>query len=92
LAFAELAQLTDGLLLTFECAAPVGSEQDGARGEDGTRGEDEAPGDGSDAVNYVNGDIPLYYREWGRIFAELGMVEVETRPFDRDTLRAFRHG
>ncbi|WP_101295467.1 class I SAM-dependent methyltransferase [Halegenticoccus soli] len=42
------------------------------------------------AVNYIDGDFPLYYRNWGRVFAALGFVEVETERGERDTLRAFR--
>lgn len=42
------------------------------------------------AVNYVNDDFPLYYRNWCRVFTELGFVEVDSRPVERDTLRAFR--
>jgi SAM-dependent methyltransferase len=43
-------------------------------------------------VSYVNDEFPLYHRDWGRVFADLGMVEVESPPAprDRDTLRAFR--
>ena len=41
-------------------------------------------------VNYVNEEVPLYYRDWNRIFTELGFGEVESRATKRDTLRAFR--
>lgn len=43
------------------------------------------------AVNYVNGEFPLYYRDWNRIFTELGLVEVDATWGERDTVRAFRH-
>lgn len=43
------------------------------------------------AVNYVNGEFPLYYRDWNRIFTELGLVEVDATCGKRDTVRAFRH-
>jgi len=46
---------------------------------------------GSDPpTNYVHEDLPLYYRDWGRVFADLGLVQVEARSERRDTLRAFR--
>ncbi|WP_227375560.1 class I SAM-dependent methyltransferase [Haladaptatus halobius] len=41
-------------------------------------------------VNYVNDDFPLYYRNWNRVFAERGFVEVDSEPVERNTLRAFR--
>lgn len=52
-------------------------------------GPDSTGGAGAD-VNYVNGDFPLYYRNWNQIFTALGLEEVETESGDRDTLRAFR--
>ena len=90
--FGDLARVTDDLLLTVECESPV-------NGDDGDSAPPGAPGDRPDAddraetpeVNYVNGDIPLYYRPWGDIFTGHGMTAVETRALDRDTLRAFRH-
>jgi len=56
----------------------------------------ENEGDGTDAsqgdpdMNYVNDDVPLYYRNWGRIFTELGFEQVDGESGKRDTLRAFR--
>lgn len=52
---------------------------------DEDRSETEDP-----VVNYVNDELPLYYRDWNRVFTELGFVEVEVVPGDRDTVRAFR--
>jgi len=49
--------------------------------EDGT-----ADGD----VNYVNGEVPLYYRDWGAVFGERGLREVAVTTVGRDTVRAFR--
>lgn len=43
-----------------------------------------------ESVNYVNDEIPLYYRDWNRVFTEFGFVEIESRATKRDTLRAFR--
>jgi SAM-dependent methyltransferase len=41
-------------------------------------------------VNYVDDDLPLYYRDWSAVFEDLGLVEVETHEGGRDTVRAFR--
>jgi SAM-dependent methyltransferase len=41
-------------------------------------------------VNYVDDETPLYYRDWGEIFASLGLVEVDVTRGDRDTVRTFR--
>ncbi|MFC4248216.1 class I SAM-dependent methyltransferase [Natribaculum luteum] len=41
-------------------------------------------------VKYVNDDVPLYYRDWHRIFTDLGFLEVDTRSGKRDTIRTFR--
>ena len=106
--FEDVARIAGGALLTVECEAPVegrraeetpgdGSDEDGApAGGDGKpAGEGEGPvdEDATDhAVNYVNGEIPLYYREWGEIFTGLGLEQVEARSVGRDTLRAFRPG
>ncbi|WP_254271592.1 class I SAM-dependent methyltransferase [Haloarcula marina] len=47
--------------------------------------------DGEDgAVNYVDDDLPLFYRDWHRVFTERGMVETESAERKRDTVRAFR--
>ncbi|WP_327052280.1 class I SAM-dependent methyltransferase [Halomicrococcus gelatinilyticus] len=53
-------------------------------GDEPTR-QSEDPG-----VNYVDGEFPLYYRNWERIFTELGLVQVDVRPGDQDTVRVFR--
>jgi len=41
-------------------------------------------------VNYVDDEFPLYYRDWHRVFTDLGMEQVDARQLDRDTLRFFR--
>lgn len=50
----------------------------------------EHEGNGEDSVNYVNDEFPLYYRHWGRVFTDLGFVEVDSRRLKRDTFRVFR--
>ncbi|USZ68257.1 class I SAM-dependent methyltransferase [Halorussus salilacus] len=64
--------------------APAGG--DGAVEDDASAGSDVAAPD----VNYVDEEVPLYYRDWNRVFTELGLAEVDTESLDRDTLRAFR--
>jgi len=53
-------------------------------------GSDDGAGSNGPEVNYVNGEIALYYRDWNRVFSDLGLVEVETGAEGRDTVRAFR--
>lgn len=50
---------------------------------------DESDQSNGDAVNYVDDEFPLYYRDWGRIFTDLDFVEVASRETKRDTFRAF---
>ncbi|MEA5389389.1 class I SAM-dependent methyltransferase [Haloarculaceae archaeon H-GB11] len=42
------------------------------------------------AVNYVDDDVPLYYRDWQQVFTDRGLVEVQSTDGKRDTIRAFR--
>lgn len=51
---------------------------------------DESDRSADPAVNYVNDEFPLYYRNWSRVFTERGFVEVDSESVNRDTLRAFR--
>jgi len=74
--FAELARITDVLLVTVENEGTV----------DHSRANDPDVND----VNYVNDEFPLYYRDWNRIFTDLGFVEVDATSGDRDTVRTFR--
>ena len=41
-------------------------------------------------VSCVNGEFPLYYRNWKRIFSDLGLAQLSYEPSNRDTIRAFR--
>lgn len=77
--FEEIVRITAEVLLTVECEVPGGSDSEGgATHAEGT------------TVNYVDGDLPLYYRDWREIFTGAGLVEVESRTVDGDRLRAFR--
>jgi len=42
------------------------------------------------AVNYVDDGVPLYYRDWERVFTTRGFEQVATSPGRRDTRRVFR--
>ncbi|SDM54913.1 Methyltransferase domain-containing protein [Halogranum gelatinilyticum] len=80
--FGELTRIADDLVVTVE-------------NESGTEDEENVAADGvgdasDEAVNYVNDEFPLYYRDWNAVFTELGWAEIESVSADRDTLRAFR--
>ena len=77
--FDELVRITSDLLVTVE------NEGGEDRSED-----DDRPTSADGDVNYVDGEFPLYYRDWNRVFTDRGLVEVEAAPGGRDTVRAFR--
>jgi SAM-dependent methyltransferase len=71
--FAELARITDELLITVE-----------------NEGEaDFSVGDETDKT-FVDGEFPLYFRDWGAVFSECGLTEVNTSVGSRCTMRTFR--
>ncbi len=72
--FESLFRITDDLLVTVE---NEGGDATGA-------------GNCEPEVNYVDSDVPLYYRNWNRIFTELGFEQVAVSSGDRDTVRTFR--
>lgn len=84
--FGELVRITDDLLLTVE------NEGGGsvANGDDDGKGDRPQSSGPEEGVNYVNGEFPLFYRDWNAVFTGLGLREVETGTDGRDTLRAFR--
>jgi SAM-dependent methyltransferase len=108
--FAELARITDDLLITVENERREKGERSDADGSSGANASDSADGpadedarsgettgtEASDGraeavdVSYVDEGMPLYYRDWHRVFTDLGLVEVEAQSGTRDTLRAFR--
>ncbi|UPV73640.1 class I SAM-dependent methyltransferase [Halorussus limi] len=63
---------------------------DDSAAADSTDGDEDIEAAARRGVNYVKEEFPLYYRNWNRIFTELGFAEVECRTTKRDTLRAFR--
>jgi len=91
--FAELERVTDTLLITVENEGPNRTR----RGDDDHDDPDESDAfDGNEldgnsfGTTYVDEGIPLYYRDWSRVFTDLGCTEIETQVGARDTLRAFR--
>jgi SAM-dependent methyltransferase len=71
--FAELARVTDDLLVTVE-----------------NEGDDDQAETTEQDVNYVNDEFPLHYRNWNRIFTDLGFEEIAVSSNGRDTTRAFQ--
>jgi SAM-dependent methyltransferase len=72
--FDDIARVTADTLVTVE-------------NEEGTEG---AEVDDDADVNYVDGEFPLYYRDWGCVFTERGLVAVATERGKRDVRRVFR--
>ncbi|TYL38272.1 class I SAM-dependent methyltransferase [Natronococcus pandeyae] len=93
--FDELIRLTETLLVTAETDA--GSEGGSASPaetsvDDGDSSADlHHPGSTIRETRYVDG-VPLYVRDWGRIFAERGWIELEcdATSLEYHTVRAFR--
>lgn len=48
------------------------------------RGGPDAP------VSYVDGDFPLYHRDWEQVLSAVGFVQLIREPTNRDTIRVFR--
>jgi len=81
--FEEIARIADDLLVTVENEGGVDSAASGASGDAGVQSPDPE-------VNYVDEGVPLYYRNWNRVFTRFDFAEVERRVGERDTFRAFR--
>ncbi|WP_121741545.1 class I SAM-dependent methyltransferase [Natronorubrum halophilum] len=73
--FEELSRVAGDLLITVENESKI--ETDSSRSAEFE-------------VNYVNDDFPLYYRDWNRVFTELGFDEIDAESGKRDTVRTFR--
>ena len=78
--YAELARIAADVLVTVEIESEVGGSDGRAAGAD-----DDCPD-----VNYVDEDVPLYYRDWGKIFTDRGLTQVDVTEGERDTIRTFR--
>jgi SAM-dependent methyltransferase len=74
--FADVARVAADLVVTVE---NEGSESDQSDESD-------------QSVNYVDGEFPLYYRDWEAVFTDLGFVQTESVTTDRDTMRVFEPG
>jgi SAM-dependent methyltransferase len=96
--FAELARVAGTLLVTVENEGSDGADSDGNGTDDVDHADDERGPNGADggedgetpAVNYIEDDFPLYYRDWNAIFTGVGLTEVASESLDRDTFRAFK--
>lgn len=40
-------------------------------------------------VDYVQDEFPIFYRDWKRVFSDLGLAQLLCEPGDRDTVRVF---
>lgn len=81
--FDDVVRVTGDTLVTVE-------NEDGAPGAEPDRGSPDGSDPDADGVNYVDGEFPLYYRDWGAVFGGHGLVEVAVERDDRDTTRVFR--
>ncbi|MFB6073822.1 MAG: class I SAM-dependent methyltransferase [Haloarculaceae archaeon] len=55
--------------------------------------EGNSPDRGPEAgVSCVDGEFPLYFRDWREIFLERGLTQLLEKPTKRDTVRVFRKG
>lgn len=41
-------------------------------------------------VTYVDEDLPLYHRNWKKVFTRLGFIEIEQQAGERNTIRVFQ--
>jgi SAM-dependent methyltransferase len=49
-------------------------------------------GEDREGVNYVDEDLPLYYRDWGEVFGAVGFDQVDAAGLERTDLRMFEPG
>lgn len=75
----DVRVLEDVVRVTGEVLVTVENEE-GAEGS----------GAGEYEVDYVRDGLPLYHRNWGRVFTDLGLRQVEMEPCDPDVARTFR--
>jgi SAM-dependent methyltransferase len=50
----------------------------------------ENEGGDTGSVNYVDDNVPLYYRDWNAVFTAHGLTELDSMDGNRDTVRVFR--
>jgi len=100
--FDELARITGDVFVTAEIeepapdaepaedAEPADDADPGTVADSGTDPDSAADGQGDADVNYVHDELPLYYRDWERVFTERGFEQVDVGETRRDTVRTFR--
>jgi SAM-dependent methyltransferase len=81
--FDDVARITADTLVTAE-------NEDGAPGAQPDDGAPSAAEAADPGVNYVEDDIPLYYRDWGAVFGERGLTQVRVEEGTRYRTRVFR--
>jgi SAM-dependent methyltransferase len=92
--FDELTRIATTLLMTAETDAVAGGgDETGSAGPMADSESEDRDGKES-ALSEIRevDEMPLYVRDWARVFTERGWIELEddTQPFDYHTLRAFR--
>lgn len=87
--FDELARITDKLLVTVENEGGSNRAEGGSETAEADLKTAEAD-DSDPDVNYVNDELPLYYRDWNQVFTDRGFRQTEVKRIDRDTMRVFR--
>jgi len=94
--YQELARVADDLIVTIENEGDR-SEGGNDRSESAENRalEDQRETEAS-GIKLINDEFPLYYRNWGAIFTDVGLEQVEvtaeegTTVHDGDTVRAFQ--
>ncbi|MFW5965365.1 MAG: class I SAM-dependent methyltransferase [Halodesulfurarchaeum sp.] len=85
--FAELSRITEDLLVTVENEQPDSEAKP-------VNEESSSPESNDRSVTIstpTDDSFPLYYRDFGSIFADIGLEQVAVDRDDRDTIRVFRH-
>lgn len=97
--FDALTRIAADLLVTVEIeecddrSADDSSAGDSSTADSSADGSiDDDSGSAEAGVNFVKDDIPLYYRDWNRVFTDRGLTEIDSTTIGQDTVRAFRFG
>lgn len=54
-------------------------------------GDRSSAGDSENGVRLVNGEFPIYYRNWKQIFTDCGLIALKSASCGRDTIRVFQY-
>lgn len=92
--FDELTRLTSSLIVTAETDADADGEDARTNAGSSTAGHGVPDSDSTVQEVRHDDDVPLYVRDWSRVFTERGWIELEREatPLEYHTLRAFRPG